>query len=163
MSSFCHSCTKSRAEIPYLLRCLCLHYRTNYNTDGFKLPIQISSYCIQSTLKNRNMKGGGKNIAEISHIIHFLVFPVKTVDFGWIPSHCGICDNKHVDKLAKQGATYSKDSEVIHIPLSPWEWYYLLEDLCWIHFSSGGCSDDEKDDDDDYPPPYHLSCCQYQH
>ena len=45
----------------------------------------------------------------------------------FVPSHCGILDNEHVDKSAKEGALNSKDCEVINIPLSLYERCHLLK------------------------------------
>ena len=70
-------------------------------------------------------------ISEIYHLIHFLSLRGSSIDFCWIPSHCGLAANERVDRLAKNSAAKKKSFTKINIPLSLYENYSLLGKVSW--------------------------------
>ena len=107
---------------------MALNYLFRYPVTKFHALFCVYSKSVLHALKNLDMKVRGELLAEISHIVYFLFLRTgAAVDFCWVLSRRVILDNGRADKLGKESALNSKDSEVKNIPLSLQEGYHFLE------------------------------------
>ena len=93
--------------------------------------ICVDSKSVLNSLKSFNMRERGELVTEITHVIHFLSTRGTSVNFCWVPSHCGFPANEWADRTAKKGAQSKNNAIKIEIPLSLHEGYCLLEKACW--------------------------------
>ena len=110
---------------------MALTYLLSYPFSIFRLLFCVDSKSVLQALNHSDTRVRSELITEIYHLITFLNLRGSSVNFCWIPSHCGLSANERVDRLAKRGAGANNESEKIDIPLSLHENYSLLEKASW--------------------------------
>jgi ribonuclease HI len=113
---------------------MALNYIVNIPINIFQVLFCVDSKSVLTALKSFSTKVRGEIIIEINILVHYLRIRGTTVQFLWVPSHCGISPNEWVDKAAKRGAQRLGNYIYLQIPLSLQERYHLLEQAAWHKF-----------------------------
>ena len=102
----------------------------------FRIVLLVDSMSALRSLDSFNPNSRPDLIYEIYYLLYCLSLKGITIDFCWIPSHCGIQGNEMADRAAKRGAKRSDKFIDLNILKSTDEYYRLLEKTAWERFDT---------------------------
>ena len=113
--SFClgKSFSVFTAELYAIL--MALNCIDDLNKAFYSILICVDSKSVLCSLQNWDVHTRKDLIFEIKLMIHSIIARGMSVDFCWIPSHCGIYGNDQADQLAKEGALRKKQESTLNL------------------------------------------------
>ena len=89
---------------------MALHYLLTFPFSIFRILFCVDSKSVLQALKYSDTRVRSELITEIYRMMTFLILRGSSVNFCWIPSHCGLSPNERVYRLAKRGADAINES-----------------------------------------------------
>ena len=113
---------------------MALEYILSLPMTILRIVMLVDSQSVLQSLDSFNVNTRPDLMYEIYYLLYCLSLKGTSIDFSWIPSHCGIKGNEMADRAARKGAKRSDRFLDLNIPKSSDDYYTILEKTAWKIF-----------------------------